>query len=185
MKKLIPSLTLIIRIATCLLVIFLTLFMLAPFLASYRTFQEMGLLRETTENPFLFSQIEWTSQIIKANPVSQSTFIYILAIVTSLFMTIIMLAIKAYRTRQEFLLAQKEKQMKQQEVNEFLDEQQFKSLRAMLEAQEKERNRIAQELHDHLGSLLSMAKLHFLAADRQMEDLRQQSQEQYARLPIC
>ena len=42
-----------------------------------------------------------------------------------------------------------------------LKEQELAGIDAMIEGQEKERQRIANDLHDNLGSLLATLKLHF------------------------
>ena len=47
------------------------------------------------------------------------------------------------------------------EINDLLKDQEIRSFHSVLEAQEKERKRIAEELHDKLGSTLSAAKLYF------------------------
>ncbi|MEK6479706.1 AAA family ATPase [Catalinimonas sp. 4WD22] len=48
-----------------------------------------------------------------------------------------------------------------QQLNAELKQQQQRRVEAMMEAQEKERKRIAEELHDHLGQMLSLVKLNF------------------------
>ncbi|WPP48671.1 AAA family ATPase [Catalinimonas niigatensis] len=48
-----------------------------------------------------------------------------------------------------------------QQLNMELKQQQQRRVEAMMEAQEKERKRIAEELHDHLGQMLSLVKLNF------------------------
>lgn len=53
-----------------------------------------------------------------------------------------------------------------QQLNMELKQQQQRRVEAMMEAQEKERKRIAEELHDHLGQMLSLVKLNF----SQLED---------------
>ncbi|MCA6078805.1 tetratricopeptide repeat-containing sensor histidine kinase [Fulvivirga sedimenti] len=46
-------------------------------------------------------------------------------------------------------------------INDILKDQEIRSFHSVLDAQEKERKRIAEELHDKLGSTLSAAKLYF------------------------
>lgn len=50
-----------------------------------------------------------------------------------------------------------------QEVNRLIQQQDLKTFDAMIEGQEKERKRVAEELHDRLGSILTAAKLHLEA----------------------
>ncbi|WP_036150751.1 sensor histidine kinase [Maribacter forsetii] len=58
-------------------------------------------------------------------------------------------------------LAEQETLLKQERVDNLLKEQELVSIDAMIEGQEKERQRVANELHDDLGSLMATIKLHF------------------------
>ena len=58
-------------------------------------------------------------------------------------------------------MAEKEALLKQERVDNLLKEQELVSIDAMIEGQEKERQRVANELHDDLGSLMATIKLHF------------------------
>ena len=58
-------------------------------------------------------------------------------------------------------LAEQEALLKQQRVDNLLKEQELVSIDAMIAGQEKERQKVAGELHDDLGSLMATIKLHF------------------------
>jgi signal transduction histidine kinase len=58
-------------------------------------------------------------------------------------------------------LAEQEAVLKQQRVENLLKEQELVSIDAMIAGQEKERQKVAGELHDDLGSLMATIKLHF------------------------
>ena len=58
-------------------------------------------------------------------------------------------------------LAEQETLLKQQRVDNLLKEQELLSIDAMIAGQEKERKKVAGELHDDLGSLMATIKLHF------------------------
>ena len=58
-------------------------------------------------------------------------------------------------------LAEQETQLEQQKVETLLKEQELVSIDAMIAGQEKERQKVANELHDDLGSLMATVKLHF------------------------
>lgn len=58
-------------------------------------------------------------------------------------------------------LAEQEALLKQERVDNLLKEQELVSIDAMIAGQEKERQRVANELHDDLGSLMATIKLHF------------------------
>ena len=55
----------------------------------------------------------------------------------------------------------KEKEVQAMKLEKVLKDQEILGIDAMIEGQEKERQRIASELHDNLGSLLATIKLHF------------------------
>lgn len=64
-------------------------------------------------------------------------------------------------TKRKQLLAEKGKALETQKLATVLKEQELKSIDAMIAGQEKERQRIANDLHDDLGSLMANVKLHF------------------------
>ncbi|MFK5878810.1 MAG: sensor histidine kinase [Flavobacteriaceae bacterium] len=64
-------------------------------------------------------------------------------------------------SKRKRLLAEKNNVIEQQKVVTLLKEQELTSIDAMIEGQEKERKRIAEDLHDDLGSVLTTLKLHF------------------------
>lgn len=66
-------------------------------------------------------------------------------------------------TKRKQLLAEQDKALETQKLTTVLKEQELKSIDAMIEGQEKERQRIANDLHDDLGGLMATVKLHFNA----------------------
>jgi len=66
-------------------------------------------------------------------------------------------------------IAKKNEELAQQRIGSLLQEQEIKSYNAMLEGQEEERKRIATDLHDRLGSMLSTVKLMFASLADKME----------------
>lgn len=66
-------------------------------------------------------------------------------------------------TRKKQKLAEQEKTLETQKLATVLKEQELLSIDAMIEGQEKERQRIANDLHDDLGGLMATVKLHFNA----------------------
>lgn len=69
--------------------------------------------------------------------------------------------------------------IEKQKVEELLKKQELKSLNAMMDGQEKERKRIATDLHDRLGSMLSVVKIHFKSVEENLDFLKIQNQNQY------
>jgi len=66
-------------------------------------------------------------------------------------------------TKRKQKLAEQEKQLESQKLATLLKEQELIAIDAMIEGQEKERQQIANDLHDDLGGLMATVKLHFNA----------------------
>ena len=66
-------------------------------------------------------------------------------------------------TKRKQLLAETEKELQTEKLTNVLKEQELTSIDAMIEGQEKERQRIANDLHDDLGGLMTTVKWHFNA----------------------
>lgn len=73
---------------------------------------------------------------------------------TVLLVILIALAIWFFNQKQRFL-----KRLKNEEIANVKKDQELKELNAMMQGQEEERNRIANDLHDRLGARLSSIKL--------------------------
>ncbi len=64
-------------------------------------------------------------------------------------------------TKRKQLIAEQDKELEKQKVSTLLKDQEINSINAMIEGQEKERQLIANDLHDDLGGLMATVKLHF------------------------
>ena len=72
------------------------------------------------------------------------------------------IAILIYRnTKRKQRIAEQEKEIQIQKTEKILKDQELVSIDAMLAGQEKERQRLANDLHDSLGGTLATVKLHF------------------------
>lgn len=81
-----------------------------------------------------------------------------------LVLALLLFGAMGYRNlRQRRLIAEQQRLLSDQKVEEVLRTQEVKVMNAMMEGQETERTRIAQDLHDRLGSMLSTIKLQFSA----------------------
>ncbi|NVJ47436.1 MAG: sensor histidine kinase [Cytophagia bacterium] len=65
-------------------------------------------------------------------------------------------------------IAAKNDELNKQRIDELLQQQEIASLQGVLEGQEQERKRVAIDLHDRLGGILSMVKLHFSAVEEKL-----------------
>ncbi|MCW5520939.1 sensor histidine kinase [Aureitalea sp. L0-47] len=87
----------------------------------------------------------------------------ILLIITSIF----------FRNRLKYqrTIAKQKEAIQQQQIVELQQQNKLLALNSMIEGQEAERLRIAKDLHDSLGGLLSTVKAHFSAIQKEIEQL--------------
>ncbi len=78
-------------------------------------------------------------------------------------------------------LAKKNEKIAQQRIENILNEQEIKTYNAMMDGQEEERQRIANDLHDRLGSMLSTVKLLFSALDNKIDTAIDENKQQYVK----
>lgn len=87
-----------------------------------------------------------------------------------LFVVVLTIGILAYKNiSKKKTIAEQEKLIQIQKLETTLKDQELHEIDIMLESQEKERQHIANELHDNLGSLLVTLKLNFQNIKRQKE----------------
>ncbi|MEO8761153.1 MAG: tetratricopeptide repeat protein, partial [Bacteroidia bacterium] len=82
-----------------------------------------------------------------------------LAFGIAVILAISFLVYKNYQQKRKLLLA--DATLQQQKINELETEKQLLATRSVLQGQEEERTRLAKDLHDGLGSILSGAKFSF------------------------
>ena len=90
----------------------------------------------------------------------------LLVLISGLFgatLVIAFLVLKNNRKRR--IIAQQNEKIEKQHVEKLLKEQELIGINAMLEGQEKEREKIAEELHDTIGSSLATLKLYIESLD--------------------
>jgi len=89
------------------------------------------------------------------------------------------LIIKNARRREK--ISKQEKLIEQQKFEKALKDYELHSIDIMLEGQEKERQRIANDLHDNLGSMLATLKLNFENLKLRKNELREEENKLYER----
>lgn len=85
----------------------------------------------------------------------------LISAISLLFLGSIVAFLFQKNTVKKKILAEQQQQIEIQKVETLLKEQELVSIDAMIEGQEKERTKVANELHDDLGSLMATVKLHF------------------------
>ncbi|MCC6371888.1 MAG: sensor histidine kinase [Bacteroidia bacterium] len=105
--------------------------------------------------------------------------LYLIAACLLLVISVLVYFIFRQRTKNAKAVAEKNEQLYRKKINEIIKEQELKSINEIMEGQENERKRIAEDLHDRLGSMLATIKLHFNAVELKIESLELKSLEQY------
>lgn len=99
----------------------------------------------------------------------KSKFIILVVAVALIMIISVWLYIIDQRRKNMKLLAEKNEEINKQQIDELLQEQEIASLQGVLQGQESERKRVAMDLHDRLGGMLSMVKLHFSAFEERID----------------
>lgn len=99
---------------------------------------------------------------------------------TLLSAIIAFLLYRSMRNRQR--MANKEKELHNEKIDQLLSQQEMKSINAMLEGQEQERARVSKELHDHVGHLLGTIKHQLGQLEEQVADVKSEQTVQYRKV---
>lgn len=102
-------------------------------------------------------------------------------LVTTILLTLVALLLHR-NLRNRARLARKEKELHHEQVDQLLSQQEIKSMNAMLEGQEQERERVSKELHDHVGHLLGSIKHQLGVLETQVADVKTEQVSQYKKL---
>ncbi len=121
-------------------------------------------------------KIEKEYEISKNN--AQRRTLYILAFGLFIVLLSIYFIIKFYdqRISTTKIITEQKEEINQQKIRELEDNMKMNSMRSVIEGQETERERIAKDLHDSLGGLLSTIKLHFDHVSSKNSELQHQKE---------
>lgn len=106
--------------------------------------------------------------------------IYFLIALSVLVLAVLAAIFNSMRQKQRVVIAEKDMQLSRNEIDDLLKNQEIKIMSAMVEGQDEERKRIARDLHDRLGGILSVVRLHFSAVESNIQQMEVRNQEQYA-----
>ena len=114
-------------------------------------------------------QIEKQEEVIKRQEASQRALIVGSVLLFSLVGLGLSFIIQRHRKNKR--IVEQEAALKDQEIQQLKQEKKILSMNAMIEGQEAERTRIAKDLHDGLGGLLSTVKAHFSNIQSEIKQL--------------
>lgn len=97
-----------------------------------------------------------------SNSLQQKTIYFLLSVIVIIGL-IVFIFYKLYREKQQ--LTELEVVSKNQEIEGLIKDQEIKTYSAQIEGIEKERKRVAQDLHDQIGGILATIKLQFESQD--------------------
>lgn len=124
-----------------------------------RNIQDLETKYETGKKVQQITQLEQEKEIQKLK-LRQNQFL-ILTLLGIIFTAILLSFFLIRGNRQKQLFYLKEKELQQTKINELETEKQLIATEAVLKGQEEERTRLARDLHDSLGGMLSGIKLSF------------------------
>ena len=131
-----------------------------------KALQELDIQYEVRQKEQALERLGLENELQRALVRRERTGRIALTLSTVLFALMAIGAVAWYRQRitQENRLSQQEADLQAARIQQLEQREQVNTLHAMIRGQENERKRIASDLHDSLGSLLSTIKLHVRAA---------------------
>ena len=129
---------------------------------------------ETAEKENKILQLEKENLETEAKRIKNRNFLIASILLLILVGTIAVQSLKNSKRKRK--LAEQDAELETQKNITFLKEQELITINAMVDGQEKERKRIAEDLHDNLGSVLATLKLHFenLKINRERKKINQE-----------
>lgn len=123
------------------------------------------------------SEKENLNKILLSENSRKSWIIY--ALITGTLLLAVSVFFIYRNSRQKQLISKQQLDIKESEINSLLQSKELETFDAALRGQDEERARIARELHDRLGSLLSIAKLNFSSLQNDIQKLEQKNRSNY------
>ncbi|APZ47137.1 sensor histidine kinase [Polaribacter reichenbachii] len=108
-----------------------------------------------------YNTLENEKQILELDSKRKQNLGFLIATISTLILISIIAALSLKNSKRKRKLAEQQKELETIKNLTLLKEQEITTINAMVDGQEKERKRIAEDLHDNLGSVLATLKLHF------------------------
>lgn len=138
---------------------------------------ELQIFYETKEKDLENKALKDQNSLLESKRKINLLVVFVLIGVLISIILISLLTIKNAKKKQK--IAEQEKLLEKQKLATTLKEHELQNIDLMLESQEKERLKMANELHDNLGSMLATLKLNFQNLKRQKEGLIEEESKLY------
>lgn len=110
--------------------------------------------------------------------------IYTLSAIFILFLLLFSFFLRWKGEKQKTELSLRDKKLEEKKFEQLIKEQELKSINDMIKVQDQERKRISQDLHDRLGSMLSVAKVYYKSGEEQLKKNENFDFEQFQKANI-
>ena len=138
---------------------------------------ELQIFYETKEKDLENKALKNENSLLESKRKINLLVLFVLIGVLISIIVISLLTIKNAKKKQQ--IAEQEKLLEKQKLATTLKDHELQNIDLMLESQEKERIKMANELHDNLGSMLATLKLNFQNLKRQKEGLIDEENKLY------
>lgn len=116
-------------------------------------------------------------EIAKADLRTSKTRFLLASIAVGLLILIVLIIFRSRQMSKK--IATQEISLKDNVIIDLIQKQELSTVNSMLKGQDNERQRIAQDLHDRLGSILALVKLNFSSLTGELEQIKERSEKQY------
>ncbi len=146
-------------------------------LKNHHLIEQMQLKYTSLKKDQLITQLEAKNlkeEAKRSQSINERNYL-IISFLFSVFLFSIFIYFLQQKRKKENIIGRQQLELQKLRIDDLLNEQATHNLSAMLDGQEKERKRIALELHDRMGSLLAMVKLHVEEDSKQSLELVDQA----------
>ncbi|MHA3788637.1 tetratricopeptide repeat-containing sensor histidine kinase [Flavobacterium hauense] len=140
---------------------------------------EQNIALNDLDTKYKTKEKELENTLLKSEVKTNRIVLYSIIILLIAIVAIAALIIKNSRRREK--ISKQEKLIEQQKFEKTLKDYELNSIDMILEGQEKERQRMANDLHDNLGSMLATLKLNFENLKLRKMELREEENKLYDR----